>query len=602
MNISRNNQEQLVAFRINILQGLIFLFIIIIIGRLFYLQIIKHDYYVQLGLGQRVVEQEVAPERGRIFALSSQDENGDFYPLAVNKIYYEVALDPKIITRPQNIADILGKNLEIDVNLIKEKALRTDRRYELIAKNVSEEKVKKIQEELQPIFEEINDDPKNKEKLASLEFLGVTFKKNVLRFYPDKEISAHIVGFLGFAEDGFNREGKYGLEAYFNNELLGLSGKIKGERDQRGVLLADSQASQARPGLDLVLTIDHTVQYKACQALEKAVFSHSADSGTVIVMETSTGAIRAMCDYPSFDPNDYGKVSSPDVYNNLAVFQNYEPGSVMKAISMAIAINEKKVTPDTSYEDTGEVKFAFDQVIRNAGNKKYGWSDMKKVLEYSINTGMIFATHDIPNKIFHRYMENFGFGESTGISLSQESRGDISSLEKKGDIYKATASYGQGVTVTPLQMINAFNVLANRGNLMQPYIVKELRYNDQVVESYEPKIVRQNVISPSTASQLAAMLVNVVDGEHAVQARVPGYYVAGKSGTAQVASIGAKKYDANVTIHSFIGFAPASRPEFTLLVKLDNPKTAQYSEGTAIPLFGEIAQFLIQYYKIPPER
>ncbi len=602
MNISRNNQEHLVAFRINILQGLIFLFILVIIGRLFYLQIIKHDYYWQLGLGQRVVEEELAPERGRIFALASQDASDGFYPLAVNKIYYEVALDPKLITRPQNIADILGKNLEIDINVIKEKALRTDRRYELIAKNVSEEKVKQIKDELQAIFEEINNDPKNTEKLTSLESLGVTFKKNVLRFYPDKDISAHIVGFLGFADDGIKREGKYGLEAYFNDELSGISGKIKGERDQRGVLLADSQASQARPGLDIVLTIDHTVQYKACQALQKAVLNHLADSGTVIVMESNTGAIRAMCDYPSFDPNDYGKVESPDVYNNLAVFQNYEPGSVMKAISLAIAINENKVTPDTSYEDTGEVKFAFNQVIRNAGNKQYGWSDMKKVLAFSINTGVIFATHDIPNKIFHRYMENFGFGKTTDILLSQESKGDISSLEKKGDIYKATASYGQGVTVTPLQMINAFNVLANRGNLMQPYIVKELRYDDQTIESYESKIVRQNVISPSTASQLAAMLVNVVDGEHAVKARVPGYYVAGKSGTAQVANIGTKKYDANVTIHSFIGFAPASQPKFTLLVKLDNPKTAQYSEGTAIPLFGEIAQFLIQYYKIPPER
>ena len=602
MNIGRNNQEQTVALRINVLQGVIFLFVLIVIGRLFYLQIIKHENYLALGMSQRAVDQDVIPERGRIFALASQDANDDLYPLAVNKVYYEVAIDPKMITRPQNIADILGKVLEIDNNVIKEKALKTDKRYEVIAKNVSEDKVDVIKQELSLLLEDVNKNLSNDNKLRSVQELGLIFKKSILRFYPDKDLGAHVIGFLGFNEDGISREGKYGIEAYFNNELSGLSGKIKGEKDGAGVLLAGSQADEARPGLDIVLTIDHTIQYKACQALQKAVAQHLADSGTVIVMESETGAIRAMCDYPSFDPNDYGQVDSTDVYNNLAVFQNYEPGSVMKAISMAIAINEKKVTPETSYEDTGEVKFAFNQVIRNAGDKKYGWSDMKKVLAYSINTGVVFATQDIPNKIFHDYMENFGFGKSTDILLSQESKGDISSLEKKGDIYKATASYGQGITVTPLQMINAFNVLANRGNLMQPYIIKELRYNDQVVETYQPKIMRQNVVSPTTASQLTAMLVNVVDSEHAVKARVPGYYIAGKSGTAQVANIGTKKYDSDVTIHSFIGFAPASKPKFTLMVKLDNPKTAQYSEGTAIPLFGEIAQFLIQYYKIPPER
>ncbi len=601
MNIGRNNQEQTIAFRINVLQGIIFLFVFIIIGRLFYLQIIKHDYYVQLGLNQRTVDEEVIPERGRIFSLASQSED-ELYPLAVNKVFYEIALDPKMITRPQNIADILGKNLEIDVNVIKEKAKLTDKRYEVIAKNVSEDKVSRIKDELNILLEDVNKSLAESKKLIAIQDLGVSLKKSVLRFYPDKEVGAHILGFLGFDEDGVSREGKYGLEGYFNNELSGLSGKIVGEQDVAGVLLSDSQGEQARPGVDVVLTIDHTVQYKACQALRKAVEKNMADSGTVIVMETATGAIRAMCDYPSFDPNDYGKVESPEVYNNLAVFQNYEPGSVMKAISMAIAINEGKVTPETSYEDTGEIKFAFGQVIRNAGKKIYGWSDMKKVLAYSINTGIIFATQDVPNKVFYDYMNNFGFGKTSNILLSQESAGDIGSLEKKGDIYKATASYGQGITVTPLQMINAFNVLANRGNLMQPYIIKELRYNDQVIESYQPKIVRQNVVSASTASQISAMLVNVVDNEHAVAARVPGYYVAGKSGTAQVANIGTKKYDSTVTIHSFIGFAPASKPKFTLMTKLDNPKTAQYSEGTAIPLFGEIAQFLIQYYKIAPER
>ncbi len=602
MNWGRNSFNQTIITRTNILQSIIFLFILAVIGRLFYLQIIKNKYYFDLGLSQRGVEQEVKPERGRILALSSETEAEQFYPLAVNKVYYEVILNPSKITRPQNMADILAETLEMDKNLVLEKVKLVDKRYELLAKNISEDKIITIKSKLEEILTDVNQGKSSKDKLRTIEELGISFNKSVLRYYPDKEVGAHILGFLGFAEDGVSRVGKYGLEAYFEKDLSGQTGWVLGEKDVAGVLLADSQAEAAVNGADLVLTIDHTVQYKACKMLEKSVIKHSADRGSLIILDSSTGAIRAMCNYPSFDPNEYNKVSDANVYNNLAVYQAYEPGSVMKALAMAIAIDQGKVNPTTMYEDKGEIKFASGQVIRNAGNKTYGFVDMKKVLAYSINTGIVRATSDVPNKVFHDYMKNFGFGEATNIYLSQEVKGDIDELEKKGDIYKATASYGHGITVTPLQMVNAFNVIANRGNLMQPYIINSVRYNDKVIAQYEPKILRREVISTQTASTLSAMLVHVVDSEHAVGARVPGYFVAGKSGTAQVASIGAKKYDSSVTIHSFIGFAPNENPKFTMLVKLDNPKTAQYSEATAIPLFGEIAKFLLEYYRIPPSR
>ncbi|MFA5127274.1 MAG: penicillin-binding protein 2 [Patescibacteria group bacterium] len=602
MNLGRWHHNQTTNTRINTLQRVIFFFVLIIIGRLFYLQIIQNKQYVKLGAEQRAIEQEVKPERGRILALTDASTSDQLYPLAVNRVYYEVALDPAKITRPQNITDIVAPILGIDAQLVLDKSNQTDKRYEVLAKAVTEEKVAAIKNKLEILLADVNKNRAKKDVLTRLEDLGVIFTKNVLRYYPDKEVGAHVLGFLGYDEQGLNRVGKYGLEGYFDKDLSGQIGMIIGEKDVSGILLTAGQAEDVVNGADVVLTIDHTVQYKACKMLEKAVLKNMADNGTLIIMESNTGAIRAMCNYPSFDPNEYNKVDSIDVYNNIAVYQAYEPGSVMKAVAMAIAVDQGKVSPNTAYEDKGEVKFAGGQVIRNAGDKIYGWSDMKKVLTYSINTGIIFATQDVPNKVFAEYMENFGFGKLTGLSISQEMGGDISSLSKRGDIFKATASYGQGITATPLQMLNAINVIANRGNLMQPYIINEIRYNDKVLQKTEPKILHRGVISANTASQVSAMMVNVVDGEHAVAARVPGYYVAGKSGTAQVANSQTGKYDNSRTIHSFIGFAPQDNPKFTMLVKLDNPKTAQYSEGTAIPLFGEIAKFLLEYYQVPPSR
>jgi len=318
-------------------------------------------------------------------------------------------------------------------------------------------------------------------------------------------------------------------------------------------------------------------------------------------METQTGALRAMCNYPSFDPNKYNEVENVNVYNNNAVYHNYEPGSVMKSLSMAIAIETEKVSPDTLYNDEGEIKFAGGHIIRNSDLKAHGLVDMTEVLASSLNTGIIFATFEIHNKVFEDYMKKFGFGEYVNIGISQDSKGDISKLSKKGDIYKATSSYGQGLTVTPLQMLNAINVLANDGNLVQPYIINKIKYEDEIIKTFEPEIIRK-VVSNHTASTLAAMMVNVVDSGHAIKAGVEGYYIAGKTGTAQVVNKDTGRYDINKSIHNFVGFAPVDNPKFTMITKLDYPTAARFSADTAAPLFGEIAKFLLAYYNIPPSK
>ena len=593
------NNGELSGFRIKALQGVIFFLLFVVVARLFWVQIVDHNHYVKLGAEQRAIARELLPERGRIFALANRTEE-NLYPLAVNKVYYEVSVDPSLITRPQNITDIFVEVLELEEEVVLAKVKQNDR-YELIAKEVPQEKVDILQERLEEVRWDVNRGKSTEDQVNNLAELGVFFDKHVLRYYPDKEIGAHILGFLGYSEDGYSRVGKYGLEGYWQNELAGYTGQIVGEADVAGRLLADDLGQAVKNGADLTLTIDRAVQYSACKSLERALATYDAESGTVVIMETSTGAIRAMCNYPSFDPNEYNQVTSSDVYNNLAVYQNYEPGSVMKSISMAIAIDEGKVSPSSLYTDEGEIKFAGGNIIRNAGNKEYGLVDMKEVLAASINTGIIHATAEVNNKIFADYVARFGFGEYTGLNISQDNKGNIASLDKKGDIFKATASYGQGITATPLQMLNAINVLANRGNLLQPYIVSKIEYADGRVEEFGPQTLRQ-VIDTATAAQLAAMMVNVIDSGHAGKAAVDGYYVAGKTGTAQVANPDTGKYYTDKTIHNFVGFAPNNDPQFTMIVKLDYPTAARYSADTAAPVFGEIAAWLLDYYKIAPER
>lgn len=593
-----HHEEFIKDKRILALEWAVFLFILLVIVRLFYLQILQHDKYLGLAKKQHQSLTVVMPERGEIFALADNKDATNLYPLAVNQIFYQIYVDPEKISRPQNVADILSSVFTLDKKEILTKLQKTDDNYELIVKKASQEQLTQLQTHLDNLLTDANKDKAKKDQLKTM---GVYWQKETLRFYPDKEVGAQILGFLAPSSDGLSQEGKYGLEAYWQEKLAGSGEKILTETDNSGrTLLFSDWQSKIEDGADLILTIDKNIQYQTCKALEKSVLRHGAQTGTVIVMETATGAIRAMCNFPSFDPNQYNEVENIDVYNNLAVYHNYEPGSVMKAISMAIAIDLGQVNANTTYNDTGEVKFG-TYTIQNSDKKAHGTVNMTEVLVSSLNTGVVFATKDIRNKIYYEYLEKFGFGTPVGLKISQEGQGNISSLKDHRDIYRATASYGQGVTVTPLQMLNAFNVIANSGNLVQPYLIKEVKYSDGVQEKFEPKILRR-VLKETTASTLKGMLVQVVETGHSRHAAVPGYYVAGKTGTAEVADTEHGGYFHNKNIHNFIGFAPADGPKFTILTKLDYPTSAPFAESTAAPLFSEIAKFLLEYYQIAPTR
>ena len=320
----------------------------------------------------------------------------------------------------------------------------------------------------------------------------------------------------------------------------------------------------------------------------------------MVILSPDSGRVLAMCGEPDFDPNDYEKADGVWVYNNPAIFEAYEPGSIMKPMTIAAGVDAGAISPTTTYEDTGSVEIS-GYVIKNADEKVYGVKSMTEALEESINTGMIFAMRAAGKERFAQYIKNFGFGVKSGIELDTESPGNITPLDESGEIFAATASFGQGLTVTPLQMAAAYGAIANGGMLKRPFIVDEIRYSDGRMEKTHPTDVRR-VIQPKTASLVGAMLVSVIEHGHGKRAGVPGYYIAGKTGTAQVPKKDGKGYEEDITIGSFAGFGPVEDPKFVMVVRIDHPRTVTWAESTAAPLFGEIAEFLLQYFEAVPTR
>jgi cell division protein FtsI (penicillin-binding protein 3)/stage V sporulation protein D (sporulation-specific penicillin-binding protein) len=334
--------------------------------------------------------------------------------------------------------------------------------------------------------------------------------------------------------------------------------------------------------------------------LQESVEKHQANKGSLIIMDPKTGAILTMCNAPTFDPNNYSEVENIDLFNNDAIYDAYEPGSVFKSFAMAAALDQGKITPNTTYDDTGVVEIGGFKIF-NSDRKAHGIIDMKTALTFSYNTGSIYAVRQVGNEKWYEYVKNFGFGEDTGLPLSGESEGNIFRLAELRDIYSATSSFGQGLTVTPMQLITAFSAIANGGVLMKPYIVSEVIKPNGFTVQTSPQEVRR-VISANTASTLSAMLVNAIEDGHGKKATVPGYYLGGKTGTAEIPRADGNGYDGSRHKDTFVGFGPVSDPKFVMLVKIDEPKDVMWAEDSAAPLWGQVADFLLEYYHIPPER
>lgn len=539
-------------------------FTLAVFARLFFLQIINHQFYEALGSGQQKIFKEENSERGEIFLSKGED-------LAINLTTEYIFASPKEIKKKEETAKILSGILAVDEGSVLEK-LKKNNFFEVIKRNISAEE---------------------KEKLTTENLKGVYFGRERLRHYPQKELAGHICGFL--AGDG---EGKYGVEGYYDEMLRG---EMRLREIEKGLFGYLGDLSTEDSKTDIVLTIDLNIQFAAEKELKKVAENLGIEAGYVLVMDPLTGKTLAMAQYPSFNPNNYPEVKDPSIFLNGLVQKTYEPGSVFKPITMAAAINEDKITPQTRYTDTGQVKIG-GWTIENYDHRVWGERTMTEVLERSINTGAVFAQQQLGKKPFVDYIERFGFFEKTDIDLQGEIFSENLEFKKGYEVNYATASFGQGIQITPIQLACAYAAIANGGKLLKPYVV-ERYFKDGEETIVEPRIEKEGIISPDTASELTAMLVSVIENGFGKKAKIDGYFLAGKTGTALIPwpSLGISRSGySDKTWQSFVGFGPAFNPKFLILIKLDNPrtKTAEYS---ALPIFRNLSEYIINYWQIPPD-
>ncbi len=556
----------------------------IITFRLFTLMVLNNGLYTALAAGSHDIYAELFPERGKIYLEGADNE---LLPLALNRDKFLVFADTRIYEDPKTPLEVTN-------------ALTAFFQYEDERKTALLTQLEKKDDVYEQIEKNIDEETMN--RLKDLKLPGIYFSRFPERYYPEGSLAAHVIGFVGKTAEGTDT-GRYGIEGYWNETIGGSVGFLEGVRSAKGtwIPLAGRSFEQAVDGANLVLTLDRTVEYEACKLLADAVQKYEAETGSLVIMDPKTGALIAMCSMPDFDPNQYGKVEDIGVYNNISVFEPYEPGSVFKPLIMAGALNEGILTPYDYFHDTGSAEANCTKPIHNANLKSFGDQTMTGVLENSINTGMVYVANKLGKPKLRSYVEKFGFGVKSGIELATENSGTIDSLYQnksdKVDCYTATASFGQGVTVTPLQLASAFSAVANGGMLMKPYVVKRIEHANGKVEDIRPIEVR-SVIDKKTASLISGMMVRVVDYGEGSRGKVPGYYVAGKTGTAQIPGPGGYS---EFTNHSFVGFGPADDPKFVVVIRLEKTKLT-YASTTAAPLFSSIASYLMTYYHIPPER
>jgi len=560
--------------RLGVINFFFLLAMMLITTKLVQHQIIEHAAFLTLAKEQHSANEEVPAKRGEVLVYDS--ELKDYYPLATNVSLYSLNIVPTQIKRPELTAAKLMPYLT-DTGIEESELLTTMKSNKVYVPPLR----RRIEE---PEAKEIN----------ALDLDGVILRTEEYRYYPEDSLASHILGFVNR-----DKAGQYGVEGYFNKELSGKQGLSQVEQSSSGVQITVGNRKIISPedGASVVLTINRAIQYYVEKKLKEYVDKFKATGGEVIIMEPNTGRVVAMASYPNFNPNYYSEYPLED-FVNANISAVYEPGSVFKVITMAAGMDTGLVSPSTTYTDTGEV-LVDDKIIHNSDLKAHGVQTMTEVLEKSLNTGAIYVVQKLGRYLFSKYLTSFGFGSATGIELDGEVGAPIRSTKNWAEVDLATMAFGQGIAITPLQLITAFGAVANQGNLMKPHIIDKILYPSGAV-SVDPQMIR-TVIKPGVAQLLSAMMVSVVQNGHGKQAGVPGYRIAGKTGTAQIptSSGGYEDWD---TIGTFVGFGPVDSPRFVMLTKIDRPQGMRFAESSAAPLFGEIAKFLLNYWQIPPEK
>ena len=561
--------------RIRYITGIVLFLMLVLIVRLYVIQVVRGESYRQDGEDQYVHTVRDLYKRGNIYFTTKENER---VSAATVKTGYLLAIDPSKITDTEHTYTALSEIIPLNREKFFERANKKDKTYQELEREVEDELADRIE---------------------ALDLPGVRLYRNQWRYYPGKSLAARTVGFIGYDEDIL--VGKYGLERYYDDTLFRnnehLSVNFFAEIfSNLGDLIFDSSSS--REG-NIVTTIEPTVARTLDRVLEATQEQYQSRATGGIIIDPRTGEIIALNVVPSFDLNDRSGVSIEQFQNPL-VENVYELGSIIKPLTVAAGLDAGVITPQSTYYDAGSITLS-DYTIRNFDGRGRGTVSMQEVLSQSLNTGVAHIASLLGKERFRKYFYGLKLGSETGIDLPSEGHGLVKNLESTRELEYATASFGQGIALTPIGAVRALSTLANGGTLVTPHLVKRIEYeNGTALDVTYPE--GERVFSEQTSEDITSMLVKVVDTalKHG-KAKNEYYTVAAKTGTAQIADPTGGYYDDRY-LHSFFGYFPAYDPQFLIFLYTVEPKGVQYASETLTDPFMELVQFLINYYAIPPDR
>lgn len=561
-------------YRLRLVSVVIVILALFFGAKLFFLQVVRGGEYSIIADSQYLKSAPTFFDRGSIY-FSRRD--GSLVPAATLKQEFVASANPRMIINPEAVYAELKTVIDFDKEDWLRRANNKDSAFEVVATGL---------------------DLKTAEQIKSLNLKGIFVRKEKRRFYPGANTASHLLGFMAY--QGEDYAGRYGLEQEYEDILSHKdSGSFANFFAEIFLSAGKTILKQEGQQGDIILTIEPTVQNVLEAELIKTAQKWNAQGAGGIIMDPKTGAILAMAAWPDFDPGI--GVSDISLLTNPLVERVYEMGSVVKPLTIASGIDAEVITPQTTYYDSGCLVLNTRQIC-NYDGKGRGTVDMQTVLNQSLNTGVTFVAQQLGRERFRNYMLGFGLGELTGIDLPNEATGLVANLDSKREVEHATASFGQGIAITPIAMIRAFATLANGGWLINPFIVQSIKFDDGLDRIIEPETGKR-VISDKAAKAVTNMLIKTVDealvgGQYSME----HYTVAAKTGTAQMSDEVNGGYYEDRFLHSFFGYYPARQPKFISFIYLINPRGARYASETLTEPFMNNAKFLLNYYEVTPDR
>lgn len=564
--------------RIRILSLGIFLFAAILISKLYYVQVMNGNAYRDRAEKQYINPTQTTFDRGSIFFES---KTGTLISAATIKEGYTLFLNTKLLGDKEEAYEKLSEVYPIDRGLFMQKASKVNDPYEELEKKI---------------------DAETGQKIANLKIPGVQVFKDNWRYYPGNSMAAQTIGLIGF-DKGNHLAGRYGLERYYETTLKRDSSSLYSNFFAEMFSNIQSTLIQGKsPEGDIVATIEPTVENYLENKLNEIEKDWKSDLVGGIIINPNNGEIYAMATLPTFNPNDLSGENNPRVFSNPLVENVYEMGSIIKPITMASGIDMGVVNANTTYDNKNFVELN-GKIINNSDKTTHGITTMQEVLNKSLNTGATFVMQQLGMENFSRYFYNFGLGSLTGIDQPNEQRDIVDkSLQSSREVEHATASFGQGIALTPIATVRALSVLANGGHLITPHLVKRIDYKMGISKTIDSE-KGQQIIKPETSKEITRMLVVLVDDAlKNGRVKLKNYSIAAKTGTAQIADPVQGGYYSDRYLHSFFGYFPASNPQFLVFLFHVYPKGAEFASETLTYPFMDIAKFLINYYEVPPDR